>query len=88
MFTPPETVAAEEAITDAYRGPLFEGPVAVSIDYWPDGQTITISESAYTSALRSDLDNLVKLSLDGLQRAGAYQNDRQVHELWVAKQAA
>lgn len=88
VYTPQPTLDAEAAIAEAYRGPTFEGPVAVSIDYEADRQVITISRSTFTSSLRGDLDNYIKTTLDGLQKSGAFENDRAVMELWVAKNNA
>jgi Holliday junction resolvase RusA-like endonuclease len=81
-YTPEATTNAEKAIAAAYDGPLFEGPVVVEIEYSLKGQTITIRdwpEDSPAPKWVADVDNLIKLTLDGLQReGGALTNDKQV----------
>ena len=86
VFTPQATVDAEHTIAAAFAGvEPFNGPVKVTIDYWKHKQRIAVC-NASGAPLRGDLDNYVKLTLDGLQRpSGAdgevpavIPNDRQV----------
>lgn len=85
VFTPQTTLDREAAIAAAYRGPIYDGSVCVTIDYWADGEQITITPVDWVSTMRGDLDNYQKTSFDGLQAAGAFANDKQVHESWTAK---
>ena len=93
-YTPAATSQAEQAIADAYGGPRFEGPVVVEVDYWFTGQTITIKDWADVYGeddcplpkWQADVDNLLKLTLDGLQRpGGALVDDKQVLSVAGAK---
>lgn len=85
VYTPEATTLAENAIRSDYEragGPTYEGPVRVMVEYRKEGQIITVTEVedfANQSKLRGDLDNYLKLTLDGLQgEGGAFLNDRQV----------
>lgn len=93
-YTPAATTNAEIALVEQYDGPLFEGPIAITVEYLKDCQVITIESLPEDrhSKLTADVDNLVKLTLDALQRSdengnpmGAYTNDRQVVELTAIK---
>ena len=72
-FTPRETVAYEEAIgwafRQAYTGPLFEGPLRVSM--W-------VSEANRRPQWQADWDNYAK-TLDGLNGV-AWTDDKQIEE--------
>lgn len=86
VFTPKTTLEYEQRIADAYSGPNWDGPVCVEIDYWGDHQVITIRNAVVEkSPLRGDIDNYLKATLDGLQKC-AFENDRQVMEVWASKQ--
>lgn len=87
VYTPEQTSAFEDVIADLWDGPLYEGPVAVDIDYTPAGQMIRVRQldDLPPSKLRADVDNYAKLSLDGLQKGGAFLNDKQVHDLTLSK---
>lgn len=87
-YTPEATTAAEQAIAEAYDGPFFEGPVHVTVLYSIQGQTITIEEAPEEPAKiwQSDVDNLIKTTLDGLQRdGGAFADDKQVRKITAHK---
>lgn len=87
-YTPEATVLAEEAIAKAYDGPLFEGPVSVSVTYTFQGQTITIEDAPDEPATlwQGDIDNLLKTTLDGLQRPGGpLLDDKQVRKVRAHK---
>lgn len=88
-FTPVETVEEEKRIAAAWalaQGTIFRGPVYVEVDYYKDGQEITVSEVDWTSPLRGDVDNYLKLTMDALQRAGAaLQDDKKVMALHGVK---
>lgn len=85
-FTPKATLEAEALIRQAYDGPLFEGPVAITTMFRPDKTLVLIGDEEWwgTSPLRGDIDNYVKTVLDGLQGV-AYENDRQVVRLGAVK---
>lgn len=88
-YTPKETLEAEHAIADTVCADAhepFHGPVEVRIRYYKDHQTITITERARKSKLRGDVDNYVKLTLDGLQKSGIIKNDNQVHKITATKE--
>ena len=90
-FTPQATIEAEQAIADAYKasdGPLFDGPVHVIVQYTYSGQQITIEEAPDEPATlwQGDVDNLLKTTLDGLQReGGALLDDKQVRKITAHK---
>ena len=54
------------------RGPLFTGPIAVTLDFY------------YPTARWVDVDNLAKAVLDGLQGV-AFENDSQIVRLTTSK---
>ncbi len=87
VFTPKATVDYEEAVAEHWDGPVFDGPVAVTLAYKKAGTEVTVTElEPAKTASRADLDNLVKASLDGLQRqGGAFVNDSQVRVLHAWK---
>ena len=81
VYTPIETIRAEELYEDAVdkRWKSFEGPVSVTITFSNESTYVKITEEeGWTSPLRGDLDNYIKLALDGIQRSGLIANDRQV----------
>lgn len=89
VFTPQATLDAEAMIAGywkKYGDGEVEGPVSVIVDYFEDGQWITVKPAGWTSKLRGDIDNYVKTTLDGLQSGGAF-NDVKVVEVWAAKQS-
>jgi len=77
-YTPKVTLDAEADLASQYAGPEFIGPVQVEVLYVPTGQHITITPVDWTSKLTGDVDNMIKLTLDALQKAQAFANDRQV----------
>lgn len=80
MYTDKATREYEQAIKDAYvanGGPLFEGPVSMSVTFTKDKITITLNEIDAISSLRGDIDNYVKSIMDGLNGV-AYKDDGQV----------
>jgi Holliday junction resolvase RusA-like endonuclease len=86
-FTPQTTIDEEVRLADLYvalGGPIFEGDVAVEVDFYPEGSYITVRQKNWHSPLNADVDNLSKLVMDGLQRC-AFADDRHVVELHVAK---
>lgn len=90
-YTPPETVAFEQAVAAAWRasgGPLFTGPVEVEIVLAADGVDVVVRalDPATKSVVRGDVDNHAKALLDGLNGA-AFPDDVQVVTLHVSKAA-
>lgn len=81
-YTPPETIAAEEAFASQYDGPLFTQPVAVTFDFHNDRVFMRIEEvEDFTQrTLRGDIDNYLKLCGDALNTV-AYADDRQIVDL-------
>lgn len=93
-YTPEKTTLAEGHIADLYKGPFFEGPVVVEVDYFYDKQIITVKDWAMVyeddgfapPKWQADIDNLLKLTLDALQtRQVAFRDDKQVLGLYGAK---
>lgn len=71
VYTPERTRVAEEMVamlTLARREAPFDGDVQVLIEF-------------RVKQWRGDLDNLAKLTLDGMATGGAIRNDRQVKRL-------
>ncbi len=88
VYTPKETVEAEKRYIDAVgdNPPVFDGPVYVEMLFGKESTQIHIkSVPDWKTSLRGDIDNYVKLALDGVQRAGVIVNDRQVVGLEVSK---
>jgi Holliday junction resolvase RusA-like endonuclease len=81
VYTPTETVSAEKAYIEAageYH-PVYEGAVRLELTFQEDSTSVLIIPvDDWHTKLRGDIDNYVKLALDGIQRAGIIANDRQV----------
>jgi len=89
-FTPKTTHDAEQCIRDAWEesgNPTFEGPVSVVIVYSKESTSIWVAPMTLeTKNWGGDVDNLVKLTLDGLQgENGAFLNDSQVRRVDAIK---
>ena len=89
VFTPATTVEYEMLIAEyAARNkmPTLEGPIEIAMDLHPDGLLVQAWEvECASSGLRGDVDNYVKIVMDGLQRGkdgaqgeGPIPNDRNV----------
>ena len=97
VYTPAATVEAEALVHDHMMNQIgalmLEDPLRVWIDYYEDGQWIRVEVVDEPSTVRPDVDNLAKLSLDGLQaktrgknqHPGLFKDDRQIVDLWVQK---
>lgn len=83
VYTPTATTEFENALRDAYEGPMFDGPVAVTIDLHKDGLYVTVRDVELgRHGLRGDIDNYAKAVLDGLQGdGGAFLDDKQIQDL-------
>lgn len=80
FYTDKATKIYEDRIGQEYiqsEGPFFTGPVKMTVVFFHDKLTIDIEEIAQNSKIRSDVDNLLKAVLDGLNGV-AFQDDRQV----------
>ena len=93
VFTPATTTQYEQKVAAAWRAaklPMFDGPVAIEVHISTDGAVVTVVPITVTEAstkLRSDLDNVVKALMDGLNGV-AYTDDRQVVQIVAYKVAA
>jgi len=86
VFTPKTTLDAEAIIREAWDGPCFEGTVQLQCLFTPDGTHIVVTElDGNESKLRGDLDNYVKLLMDGLNGV-AWLDDKQVTIITAVKQ--
>lgn len=85
VFTPQTTLDAEAIIASLYEGPLYEGPVKIVVVFSTEGTNISISQcDTEPSKLRGDIDNYLKLLMDGLNGV-AWEDDKQVHHVVVHK---
>jgi len=85
-YTPQETKDYEDAIAGYWDGPEFTGPVHLNITFAKEGIDVTVEDATDGSmSLRADIDNYIKSLLDGLQKGGAFPNDRQVVSLKAVK---
>lgn len=72
-ITPDRTLAAEQAVADAYRAAYPGAPPFIG--------EVTLSATLYRHTRRhADLDNLLKTVMDGLTKAAAWGDDSQVAE--------
>lgn len=87
-FTPMATHLAEDVIREGWNGPKYLGPVFMDVQFSKEGTVVTVGllkELEYPkSALRGDIDNYLKLVMDGLNGA-AYEDDVQVRHIKVTK---
>lgn len=87
-YTPMKTHLAEDVIRDGWNGPKYEGPVFMKVIFSKLGTEVTVGfleeEKFPPSALRGDIDNYLKLVMDGLNGA-AYIDDSQVRYIEVTK---
>ena len=85
VFTPEKTLMAEAIIHQGWDGPRYENPVKMTVHFYVDKTTVTVEPYDVTpSKLRGDIDNYLKLLMDGLNGA-AWVDDKQVHYVEVHK---
>lgn len=85
-YTPIKTHLAEDVIRDGWDGPKFEGPLWMRAKFTKAGTEVTVGiYDGEVSSLRGDIDNYVKLVMDGLNGV-AYPDDNQIVYLEVHKQ--
>ena len=88
VYPPKESTLAEELIAETIGedAPTFTGPVSVEMIFNKESTSVTgraLEEGA--TGLRGDLDNYIKLLLDGIQRSPLIENDRQVLHIDAVK---
>jgi Holliday junction resolvase RusA-like endonuclease len=89
-YTPKASRDAEQCLFDAWKesgNPTFDGPVTMTIVYSKESTSVWVAPLVMeTKNWGGDIDNLIKLTLDGLQgEGGAYLNDSQVRRVDVIK---
>ena len=85
-YTPMKTHLAENVIRDGWTGPKYDGPVFLRAEFTREGTIVTVGiHDGEASPLRGDIDNYVKLVMDGLNGV-AYEDDNQIVYLEVYKQ--
>ena len=89
VFTPQTPIDAETIVREAWTGPCYDGDVSLVCRFSKEGITLTVSEisegTLTKSTLRGDLDNYVKLLMDGLNGV-AWQDDKQVKLIIATKE--
>tara|TARA_R110002051_G_scaffold242304_3_gene302665 strand:- start:133 stop:420 length:288 start_codon:yes stop_codon:yes gene_type:complete len=88
VYTPKESIEAELHIAETIGEgvPEFDGPVSVTMIFGKESTAVTVKAlDEAKSALRGDLDNYIKLLLDGIQRSPLIENDRQVIHIDAVK---
>ena len=88
VFTPITTLHAEGIIAEAWTGPKYEGLVKLDCNFTDKGIYVSVTPldpEEQASKLRGDLDNYVKLLMDGLNGV-AWLDDKQVHIINASKQ--
>lgn len=87
-YTPIRTHLAENVIGEGWTGPKYEGPIFMKVIFDKTSTEVTVgflSETDYPkSALRGDIDNYLKLVMDGLNGI-AYEDDSQIRYVEVTK---
>ena len=86
VYTPARTLESEDVIRTAYTGPKYEGNVMLVCTFSKDGISINLQNITQNdSKLRGDLDNYIKLLMDGLNGV-AWADDKQVTLIVVSKE--
>lgn len=93
IYTPKKTADCEKAIAKAWATaalPLVHYPIRCEVtlyDATDDMDMIFMSRIGLVQGDKSDLDNMVKTVLDGLNKV-AYNDDKQIVKLVVAREYA
>jgi|VirMetMinimDraft_7_1064189.scaffolds.fasta_scaffold100213_2 Holliday junction resolvase RusA-like endonuclease len=101
IYTPEATLNAEQCIRDTWAlsgNPTYDVPVNVTVIYTAEGQSIWVNPIEHPAKKwGGDVDNLLKLTLDGLQlgnlseninrgtTGGAFKNDSLVQRIDAIK---
>ena len=80
-YTPKNTRDYENAVKEHYKGPLFEGPISMSVVLSKEKAQITITPlEVEESKLRGDTTNYLKAIEDALNGI-AYKDDIQIQRI-------
>ena len=78
VYTPAATLNAEQCIRDIWAlsgNPTYEVPVSVTVVYTAEGQSIWVNPiEDPAKKWGGDVDNLLKLTMDGLQLGALSEN--------------
>ena len=80
-YTPKNTRDYENAVKEHYKGPLFEGPISMSVVFTSKRAQVTITQlEGEESKLRGDTTNYLKAIEDALNGI-AYKDDIQIQRI-------
>lgn len=87
-YTPIKTHLAENVIGEGWTGPKFDGPIYMEVVFDKNSSVVTVGileDDEYPpSPLRGDIDNYLKLVMDGLNGI-AYEDDNQIRLVKAVK---
>jgi len=87
VYTPRETKDYERTVAGAFLAagqgkPNHTGAVALDIEVFPDRVEVALQlRESPAPKHKADLDNILKSVADGLQRVGAFNDDRQIEAI-------